>query len=107
MTQNSEKKNSIWKAFLYRLLTFICTVGLIVYFMPRDVKFNYQFDLDKPWKYGQLIATFDFPIYKPDDVIKQEQDSIMSLFQPYYNLDKEVGKTEVQQFRKAYQESRY
>ena len=105
MTQNSEKKNSIWKAFLYRLLTFICTVGLIVYFMPRDVKFNYQFDLDKPWKYGQLIATFDFPIYKPDDVIKQEQDSIMALFHPYYNLDKEVGKAEVQQFRKDYQES--
>ena len=105
MTQNSEKKNSIWKAFLYRLLTFFCTVGLIVYFMPRDVKFNYQFDLDKPWKYGQLIATFDFPIYKPDDVIKQEQDSIMALFQPYYNLDKEVGKTIVQQFRKDYQES--
>jgi membrane-associated HD superfamily phosphohydrolase len=73
--------------------------------MPRDVKFNYQFDLDKPWKYGQLIAQFDFPIYKPDQVIKHEQDSILARFQPYYNLDKEVGKTELQKLRKDYQES--
>jgi hypothetical protein len=73
--------------------------------MPRDVKFNYQFDLDKPWKYGQLIATFDFPIYKPDDVIKHEQDSILASFQPYYNLDKDVGKSELQQLRDDYQTS--
>ncbi len=105
MAQNNERKYTIWKAFLYRLLIFICTVGLIVYFMPRDVKFNYQFDLDKPWRYGQLIATFDFPIYKPDDVIKHEQDSILSHFQPYYNIDKEVSKAELQQLRNDYQTS--
>ena len=105
MTQNIGKKSPLWKAFLYRLLIFICTVGLIVYFMPRDVKFNYQFDLDKPWKYGQLIATFDFPIYKPDEVVKHEQDSILAHFQPYYNIDKEVSKTELQQLRSDYQTS--
>ena len=73
--------------------------------MPRDVKFNYQFDLDKPWKYGQLIATFDFPIYKPDEVIKHEQDSILAHFQPYYTIDKEVSKAELQQLRSDYQTS--
>ena len=105
MTQNIGKKSPLWKVFLYRLLIFICTVGLIVYFMPRDVKFNYQFDLDKPWKYGQLIATFDFPIYKPDEVVKHEQDSMLARFQPYYNLDKEVARTELQQLRNDYQAS--
>lgn len=105
MALNNKKKFPLWKAFLYRLLIFICTVGLIVYFMPRDVKFNYQFDLDKPWKYGQLIATFDFPIYKPDEVIKHEQDSILAHFQPYYTIDKEVSKAELQQLRSDYQTS--
>ena len=105
MTHNIGKKSPPWKTFLYRSLIFICTVGLIVYFMPRDVKFNYQFDLDKPWKYGQLIATFDFPIYKPDEVVKHEQDSILAHFQPYYNIDKEVSKAELQQLRSDYQTS--
>ena len=105
MTPNKGKKNLIVKALLNRVFIFICTVGLIVYFMPRDVKFNYQFDLDKPWKYGQLIATFDFPIYKPDEVIKHEQDSILARFQPYYNLDKDVSKAALQQLRSDYQTS--
>ncbi|MBR1541701.1 MAG: HDIG domain-containing protein [Bacteroidaceae bacterium] len=105
MTQNNGKTDSLWKAFLYRLIIFLCTVGLIVYFMPRDVKFNYQFDLDKPWKYGQLIATFDFPIYKSDEVVKREQDSILKRFQPYYILDKSVGKQELTQLRADYQET--
>ena len=105
MAQTTNKKNAILRVFLYRLFIFLCTVVLIVYFMPRDVKFNYQFDLDKPWKYGQLIATFDFPIYKSDELVKHEQDSIMSHFQPYYNLDKEVVKEELKQFRSDYQET--
>ena len=32
--------------------------------MPNEGKFNYQFDINKPWKYGLLQASFDFPIYK-------------------------------------------
>ncbi|MCR4764873.1 MAG: HDIG domain-containing protein [Bacteroidaceae bacterium] len=105
MTQNNGKTNTKWRPFVHRLLIFICTVSLIVYFMPRDVKFNYQFDLDKPWKYGQLIATFDFPIYKPDDVVKHEQDSLLAQFMPYYRLDKEVVTSELDQFRSEYQSS--
>ena len=60
---NTQKEFSL-RDLLYRALIFIGTVGIIVYFLPRDGKFNYQFDIDKPWKYGQLMATFDFPIYK-------------------------------------------
>ena len=38
------------------------------------------------------MATFNFPIYKDDAVVKHEQDSILASFQPYYQLDKNVGK---------------
>ncbi|WP_373827581.1 HD family phosphohydrolase, partial [Bacteroides heparinolyticus] len=79
------------------------TVGVIVYFLPRDGKFNYQFDIDKPWKYGQLMATFDFPIYKADEVVKREQDSILSSFQPYFQLDKEVEKKVLAKLKTDYQ----
>ncbi|MBQ9640936.1 MAG: HDIG domain-containing protein [Bacteroidaceae bacterium] len=65
---------------------------LIVYFMPRGDKFSYDYSVDKPWRYGQLIATFKFPIYKEEAVIRHEQDSVMREFQPYYNMDEEVGK---------------
>ena len=84
MEHLKKKKSFSWRDLLYKSLLFVGTVTLIVYFLPRDGKFNYQFDINKPWKYGQLIATFDFPIYKEDAVVKREQDSLMAFFQPYY-----------------------
>ncbi len=71
------------------------TVTLIVYIN------NYQFDINK-WKYGQLIATFDFPIYKEDAVVKREQDSLMAFFQPYYQLDKNIEKDAIAKLKENY-----
>ncbi len=91
-----------YSAFAYKALIFIATVAVIVYFLPRDGKFNYQFELGRPWKYGQLMATFDFPIYKDDAVIARELDSLKHAFQPYYNLDKSVESTAVAKLRESY-----
>ncbi len=88
---------------LYKSLLFVATVTLIVYFLPRDKKFNYQFDLNKPWKYGQLISTFAFPIYKDDAVVKREQDSLLSSFQPYYLLDKKTEEKAIARLKADYQ----
>ncbi len=93
MTRFNTKREYSYKDFVFRALIFAATVAVIVYFMPRDGKFNYQFDINKPWKYGQLMATFDFPIYKADDVVKHEQDSLLAYFQPYYQLDKNIGQS--------------
>ncbi|MDR0894452.1 MAG: HDIG domain-containing protein [Prevotellaceae bacterium] len=92
-----------YKDLLYKALIFIGTVAVITYFLPRDSKFNYQFDIDKPWKYGQLMATFDFPIYKDDATVKREQDSIMATFHPYYVLNKDTEQNAVKRLQADYQ----
>ena len=97
------KQGAKYRDLLYKALIFIGTVAVIVYFLPRDGKFNYQFDIDKPWKYGQLMATFDFPIYKDEDVVKREQDSIFANFQPYYLLDKAVESNALNRLKSDYQ----
>lgn len=92
-----------FKSIMRRALIYLAAVALIVYFLPRDVRFIYQFDLNKPWRYGQLMATFDFPIYKPDQVIQREQDSIIRHFQPYFSMDVNVGTDAINQLRADYQ----
>ena len=103
MSDFKMKKEFPLRDLLYRALIFIGTVGVIVYFLPRDGKFNYQFDINKPWKYGQLMATFDFPIYKADEVVKREQDSLLASFQPYFRLDRSVEKENIGKLRADYQ----
>ena len=55
-----------YKDLFYKCLIFIVTVSVISYFMPKEGKFNYDFEPDKPWTYGLLQAPFDFPIYKSE-----------------------------------------
>lgn len=87
-----KKKNRSWyKDLLYKILIFIATVTIITYFLPRSGKFNYQFDIDRPWKYGLLTASFDFPIYKDDAIVKHEQDSIMQYYQPYFLYNNKIS----------------
>lgn len=103
MNYFKNKKKFFFKDLLYKALIFLGTVAVIVYFLPRDGKFNYQFDINKPWKYGQLMATFDFPIYKDQQIVKQEQDSILANFQPYYQLNKEKETEIIKKLRSDYQ----
>ena len=91
-----------YKNLIYKSLIFIATVSVIVYFLPNEGKFNYQFDINKPWKYGLLQASFDFPIYKNDIQVQKEQDSILADYQPYFQIDKEAEKNVLSKFREDY-----
>ena len=91
-----------YKNLIYKSRIFIATVSVIVYFLPNEGKFNYQFDINKPWKYGLLQASFDFPIYKNDIQVQKEQDSILADYQPYFQIDKEAEKNVLSKLREDY-----
>ena len=91
-----------YKDLLYKCLIFIVTVSIITYFMPKEGKFNYEFDINTPWKYGLLQAPFDVRIYKSDQQIQKEQDSIRTFYKPYFLMDKNVEKNMLVKFREDY-----
>ena len=95
-------KRFSYKNLIYKSLIFIATVSVIVYFLPNEGKFNYQFDINKPWKYGLLQASFDFPIYKNDIQVQKEQDSILADYQPYFQIDNEAEKNVLSKLREDY-----
>ena len=95
-------KRFSYKDLLYESLIFIATVSVIVYFLPNEGKFNYQFDINKPWKYGLLQASFDFPIYKNDMQVQKEQDSILATYQPYFHIEKNAEKEMIERLREDY-----
>ena len=98
---NSQRRFS-YKDLLYKCLIFVVTVSIISYFMPKEGKFNYDFEFDTPWKYGLLQASFDFPIHKSEQQIQKEQDSLLTFYQPYFDVDKNVEKNMVQKLREDY-----
>ena len=41
--------------------------------------------------HDELIAPFNLPIYKYDEEVAAEQDSILKEFKPYFIFDREIG----------------
>ncbi len=92
---------------IHPAVTFIVAALLIAYFFPREGKFRYQFYEGKPWRYGLLTAPSDFPIYKTDEEVKAEKDSVLKNFEPYYRLDPEIEEAEIDKLRTAYTSELY
>ena len=101
---NSQRRFS-YKDLLYKCLIFVVTVSIISYFMPKEGKFNYEFDIDKPWKYGLLQASFDFNIYKSEQQIEKERDSLLIFYHPYFTVDKQVEKNMLAKLKEDYNQT--
>ncbi len=103
MSLIGRKEAKYWHNLLMRVWITALTVAIIVWFLPRDSNSKrYNYDVGKPWMYQSFIAQFDFPIYKSEDAIKQEQDSILKILMPYYNYDPTREKKELERFNKDF-----
>lgn len=80
-----------WHDLLIRISLVLVSVLLIVWAMPRDGQMTLKAEKGQPWRHQDLVAPFDFPIYKSDAAIQAERDSIMREYEPYFGFDAEVG----------------
>ena len=102
MSSFNLKTDISWRDFLIRSGLIIATVAIITWFLPRDSHNTFKVEKGRPWVYADLKAPFDFPIYKSDEAVKAERDSIMKAYEPYFNYNKETEGRQVRQFVKDY-----
>ena len=104
MNKFKTSEDSYWRNLLTRSALVIVSVIIIVWFLPRNSGPQFRYDVGKPWMYGSLIAKFDFPIYKTDEAIKAEQDSLLVQLEPYYNFKENVEKEQIAKFYEKYKD---
>ena len=102
MSNFNLRENIIWHDILIRALLVIVTVAIVVWIMPHDNTNLFHVEQGKPWKYAELTAPFDFPIYKAESVVKHERDSIMKEYEPYYKYNVEIERQMVHKFTTDY-----
>jgi len=98
------KEEQTWRNLVMRAVLIVASVGLIVWAMPHDNRSYYHIEKGKPWKYADFTAPFDFPIYKSDEAIKAEKDSLMHDYEPYYQYNANKENEMVKRFEKDYAE---
>ena len=74
--------------FIYKALIFLTALIFIVYFFPKEGKFKYDFEKNKPWQFENLYAPFDFAIRKTPDEVQKEKDSIQQNLPVYIRKQK-------------------
>lgn len=98
MSSFNFREDVTWRDIVLRSVIVFATVAVIVWLMPRDGRNYFYAEQGKPWKYADFTAPFDFPIYKSEEAIKREKDSLMKEYEPYFNFNKETEGNMVRKF---------
>ena len=78
-----------FKVYIPLLTLFI----LLVFIMPRDPKFHYDYKKGSPWMHETLVTQFDFPVLKTAQQLQEEREKAGSTVVPYYKLDQQAAVT--------------
>lgn len=80
-------------------VTVVTATLILLYFIPRESTFGYVYEQGKPWRYPQLIASYDFVINKSEAEVSRERDSVLAAFRPYYRVDSTVVDSQMTRLR--------
>lgn len=78
------------KVILFPIVSFVIAACIILLFFPSKRKFEFEYQQNKVWQHRDLFAPFSFSIDKTDEEIRNQRDSIMEEFAPYYVFDTSV-----------------
>ena len=73
-----------------RIFPLAVVFAVLVIFMPRTAKFNYDYRKGSPWLYETLVSKIDFPILKTEEELMRERDRVDGGTVPYYRFSEEV-----------------
>jgi putative nucleotidyltransferase with HDIG domain len=71
---------------------------------PREGKFRYEFQKGNPWLHEEFMAPFDFPIYKFEEELASERDSILMEFKPYFMFDRNIVNQQLELYESLFEE---
>ena len=89
--------------FYLKILYFIISIAIVYLVSPKEGRFRYEFQKGSPWMHESLYAPFDFAIYKTNDEIKKEKDSIKNNLVPYFKINNEIYKNAIFNFSKNFE----
>ncbi|HOH95739.1 MAG TPA: hypothetical protein PK638_00925 [Candidatus Enterocola sp.] len=94
MKDQVKRKQKIFDEIFKNVLFVLAIVAIICSF-PREAKYQYQFEVGKPWQYDLLTATYDAPIYKTKAELKADRDAVLKKNIPYYNYNSAVESEQI------------
>jgi hypothetical protein len=78
-----------WSGAL-RIMLYVIACVIVIYAIPKESKFKYEYQKGSPWNHENLIAPFDFGIYKSEQEIEDEKSEIEKNAKMYFSKNVET-----------------
>src|SRR5438067_10738002 len=78
------------------ILTSIC---VIVFTLPKQAKFRYEYEKGRIWNQKDLISPYNFAILKTAQEIDNEKKTAYESITPVYQLDAVAGDQQIEGFK--------
>ncbi len=90
---------------IYKAFVLILSIFLLVQLFPRQPAFEFEYQQGRPWMYEDLIAPFDFAIFKTDAEMEKEREALLGDFKPFFSPRPLVGQSMMEGFERAFDEA--
>lgn len=81
-----------------KALLFIASILLIVWLFPKQTRFAFEYQKERPWMYADLIAPFDFAILKSEEDLLKERQEVLAGLKPFFRKNAEMADNRVVAF---------
>jgi putative nucleotidyltransferase with HDIG domain len=81
----------------------LVSVAVIVYALPKQAKFGYEYEKGRIWNQKDLISPYNFAILKTNAEIEADQKAALSSVTPIYQLNYDVAAQQLEGFKNDFE----
>ncbi|MCR5455767.1 MAG: HDIG domain-containing protein [Bacteroidales bacterium] len=98
MIQRQKLPTTLSWSDILRVSLYVVACLIVLYAIPKEGKFKYEYQKGSQWKHDDLSAPFDFAIYKTEAELEKERQEVRNNIRPYFNKDNQVQVDCIKQF---------
>lgn len=94
LSENTISMRNFLKGNLANIFKYATVIGVIVFIsflFPSANEFSFRYQEGQTWLYSDLVADYNFPVLKRDDLIASERQSVKDNFIPFYDYNSSRG----------------
>jgi len=104
-TLSSSRQKALLRKYALNVKFFMVfvSVSVIVYTLPKQAKFGYEYEKSRIWNQKDLISPYNFAILKTNAEIEADQKSALAAITPIYQLNTDVGQQLLEGFKSDFE----
>jgi putative nucleotidyltransferase with HDIG domain len=102
---NSSRQKALMRKFALNIkfLMMFTAVIVIIFTLPKQAKFRYEYGKGRIWNQSDLISPYNFAILKNNSELEADKDAALRSISPIYQLDPQIEKQELENFRNDFE----